>query len=612
MKFVVTFLISLCLLLAYSANAEYNYVSGVSPLNFSVYQIISDNSVLITFDVVANNSISINTMNYADTALNFVSNTSLGNITMIITRTYISPVNTSLSNSNAVSLKYVNISANNTLNSSVLAWNLIKIYYTDAELAAAGIVEDSLSMYMYNSTSDQWIKLTTSLNEVFDTGINKIEKYVWVNSTFLSLYAIGGLKADGQSCLASAECYSNFCCNGICQSFCPSIVPSGPSAGAGMPIVAAPTIYVEFSKTPVLREVIPGQSVVAGIIVKNKGNSSLSGLHVEVSSIPKEWVTVIPQYLDLDPYESSGFSIGISVPSVVAFGDYKVVVTLKNQNVQDTSFFILRVKSFTKQEDKPIVERIVEIDRSEEKTNVELNVYNPLIVWKSAEVVEYVPKEIANSTALIEFNTTPSKIIQSDPIVSWEMIDMAVGETRKIRYSVSNILEEFTSYIYWPFREINLVKSNPVSGLEIIGLKIPMLYSGTSSIATLTIRNLDKSSHNFGFELKIPSDWKSEPKNISAIINGGETRQFGFSIILPEKTIPGYYAVRGEFLWDDSVTVKEYGVEVAQISYQLLGISFFMIFVAILTVYIYFKIKQRKIREQLLTNLRGIREKIEG
>ena len=559
-----------------------------------------------TVYVQANVSETVNTTGITNSTIELLANATIGSITVNTTLFTNSPV----SNISEIPLKHLNLTVSPILNETNLKWAIIKIHYTDEELSALSLEENSLSMYRYNTSSQTWTKLTTSLNFVYGTGVNTSSNYVWANVSSFSLYAIGGLKANSKSCSANTECYSGLCCSGICQSACPTGITSagGVSGGGGMAlnITPMPTVNIEFSKTPVLREVAPGQSIVAGIVVRNKGNSTLSGLHIEISGIPQEWVTVVPKSLNLDPDKSGGFSIGISVPDSVAFGDYKTVVTLKNEIMEDRSFFVLRVKSHTTDQDKPFVIRTVEIDKLEGKTNVELDVYNPSGTWSYADLVEYIPKQSANSTDFVEFKTNPSEIIQKDPIVSWRMFNLTEGDTRKIYYSTSNILEEFTPYIYWPLRELNLARTKPVSNLEIVDLKIPNLIAGRSSIATLTIRNLDNNTHAFGFDLKLPSDWKTEPKNITEVIKGMEKRDFMLSIIVPDKTSPGYYVARGEFLWDDGMIIKEYRVEVVSFNYWNAWILIFASIIIIVAVVIFYycmkkiriKMYFRKLKEQ--------------
>jgi hypothetical protein len=298
------------------------------------------------------------------------------------------------------------------------------------------------------------------------------------------------------------------------------------------------------------------------------------------------------------------------VPDTVTFGDYKGVVTLKNQITEDSSFFILRVKSRAVQDDKPFVVRTVEIDRLEGKTNVELNVYNPASYWRNGELIEYIPKEIANSTDLIEFNTTPSEIIQKDPIVSWKINDLVASDTRKISYSTSNILGDLTPYIYWPLRELSLEKSKPISSLEIVDLSVPRLYPGRSSIATLSIRNLDNSSHIFGFDIRLPSEWKTEPNNITEVIKGMEKKDFMFSIIVPDKTSPGYYVARGEFLWDDGIIVKEYNVGVSSFVYWNITILVFASILIIVVIAIFYTYMKRRKLEMYFNKLKEQHENV--
>ena len=169
MKFVLFLLIIIFFLIfPYVINAEDTIATGNVPLNFSMFETVSADSTVANVNVTANNITSVNATNVTNTQIDFVSNTSLGNITVVVTK-YTTPlIDNNLSSLSVTGLKYINITANNTLNSSVLIWKLIKIYYTDDELSTAGIIENSLTMYWYNTSSDQWIELTTSLDVIFE------------------------------------------------------------------------------------------------------------------------------------------------------------------------------------------------------------------------------------------------------------------------------------------------------------------------------------------------------------------------------------------------------------------------------------------------------------
>ena len=82
--------------------------------------------------------------------------------------------------------KYIDVTLN--LNDgAVLDYAIIKIYYTDEELTAAGLTEDTLRIEYYNDTSSTW--------EIFDAprgGVNIEENYVWANVTHFSTYGVFG------------------------------------------------------------------------------------------------------------------------------------------------------------------------------------------------------------------------------------------------------------------------------------------------------------------------------------------------------------------------------------------------------------------------------------
>lgn len=84
----------------------------------------------------------------------------------------------------AISLgKYVEIQS--TIPNSAISNVEIRIYYTDAELAASHVVESSLKLYWYNSVSGNW-------EVVVPSGVNTIQNYVWGITNHFSTYTLGG------------------------------------------------------------------------------------------------------------------------------------------------------------------------------------------------------------------------------------------------------------------------------------------------------------------------------------------------------------------------------------------------------------------------------------
>jgi len=77
--------------------------------------------------------------------------------------------------------KFVRIEVNRELENN-LVWAVIKMYYTDDEVSAAGIDEGSLKMYYWNQSNGKW-------EQIENSGVNTAENHVWVNVTHFSLYS---------------------------------------------------------------------------------------------------------------------------------------------------------------------------------------------------------------------------------------------------------------------------------------------------------------------------------------------------------------------------------------------------------------------------------------
>jgi len=67
-------------------------------------------------------------------------------------------------------------------------WAIIKVYYTDAQLAIVGIDESTLRIQYYNATSDTWETYNPPRG-----GVNTIENYVWANVTHFSGFGVFGV-----------------------------------------------------------------------------------------------------------------------------------------------------------------------------------------------------------------------------------------------------------------------------------------------------------------------------------------------------------------------------------------------------------------------------------
>jgi hypothetical protein len=567
--------------------AGYNWCSG----SCSAYACGVHHDIAYA-NIVANQQIQVNETG-TNVSLLLLSNTTLNNIAFETWSYEDTPVATTLADDTDMhSLMYFNVTANSTLNATTLKWVMIMMNYTDSELSANNLVESTLSVYMYNVTLGRWIQITNSSAGIFATGVNTGENYGWVNKTNMSLYALGGLYVNGHACSASAECYSSACCSGTCQASCaaPTSPPVSPGGGGGAaagvtPITPPAEAEVKYKKIAVLREVVPGQTVVVGVEVKNEGTAAQKDMVLAVSGVPESWIYTSVSSVSMQSSETKGFNIVVTPPAGAESGDYKVTLKLKNANVEAENFFVVRVRHVPADYDKPIVSRQVDIDMENGKTNVDIVVSNPYREFERIDVVESIPKELANSTEYVDFVTKPNEVVRKDPIVMWSITGMAVGDTRTISYSVQKVLDEFTPYIYWPLRQLNIISPVAPSSLKLTGFTLPYFTAGTSSAISFKVKNMDTAQHNFTLEMELPVGWKMEPEMIKETIGPGEEKEFKMIVTPAADATAGRYMARTAFGWDGTYVVREYVAEVSafEAPWLIIGMA-----VSILAVGVYY------------------------
>jgi len=157
------------------------------------------------------------------------------------------------------------------------------------------------------------------------------------------------------------------------------------------------------------------------------------------------------------------------------------------------------------------VTRQVIIDKEVGKTDVNIIVSNPYRNYTRVDVTEDIPKELANSTDYVTFGTAPTEVLRKDPIIMWSITGMAAGDTRNISYSVAKVLEEYTPYIYWPLRQLDVISPTAPSTLKLTGFTLPYFTPGTSSAISFKVKNMDSVPQKVGAWNPSPSRKRSAP-----------------------------------------------------------------------------------------------------
>jgi len=180
-----------------AANLSTNkiYVCGVVILSNA----LTNSSVTIT-----TNTTTIDATTTVNTTLEIATNGSVTNATVELVAYSENPQTSGAVGVTALN-RYVGIRIDNALK-NVLSSVIIKIYYTDSEVSAAGVQEDTLRLYYYNETSSSWQKYDDP-----NGGVNTTGNYVWANTTHFSNWGIFGFA------LASATTTSMAGGGGICN-----------------------------------------------------------------------------------------------------------------------------------------------------------------------------------------------------------------------------------------------------------------------------------------------------------------------------------------------------------------------------------------------------------
>jgi len=158
--------------------------------NIIVNQNSGANDVFTSVPIsTANNQTVVNASGTANTTLEITTNQSVTNASVYIA-TY--SENPGTPNYALTALgKYIEIETTPDLKNA-LSWTIIKIYYTDAEVVAAGLDENTLRMEYYNKTSGTWTTYNPPFGNAPSGDVNTTGNYVRANTTHFSIWGIFG------------------------------------------------------------------------------------------------------------------------------------------------------------------------------------------------------------------------------------------------------------------------------------------------------------------------------------------------------------------------------------------------------------------------------------
>lgn len=323
------------------------------------------------------------------------------------------------------------------------------------------------------------------------------------------------------------------------EELLPSLPPLEPSVEQ-----ALGDSKVQFIKYPVIEEVRPGETITTDIVISNTGDREITKPTVDVKGVPSDWVELNTPDVALPPAEKKTVNLGFTIPGGAFPGNYLVTTSLKNGESEAKNFFILRVRAYPAQLERPVVTRKVSVDTLKSSSKVTLKVENSGRYIKRLEVVEDIPKEVAGHVDEIDFTVTPSEIIEADPVVKWRLEDIDYYESRTITYEVPHRLDEYDLLVNWPIKQINTLYEikEPKESLEIMKVESATLLPGEKGYVNLTLTNNGEVPVSFELSPLLPDGWLHDPSFYHGLLSPGENSIFTFEVTPSESADYGVYA----------------------------------------------------------------------
>jgi len=354
----------------------------------------------------------------------------------------------------------------------------------------------------------------------------------------------------------------------------PPVIPppaGGGGGGAGIARESAVSIGLGFKKHPMLVEVPSGQEVIIDTVVINLTDKPKT-LRSLISGVPKEWIMIQDTMnMEVKAGESKTVSVILDIPKDIVYGDYFITNRMRVGSGITEPFFLLRVKYYPEDYDKPMVFRKINTNFVEGTTEVKINVINPKTPYKYVEVIEEIPKSLAYDVNSISFGTSPTEVLRADPKVSWMILEFRAEETEEITYTVNTSVDEYEPYVYWPVEQVNIMMPGVPEKLKITEVFIPTLTTGTENEASFLLTNTYPMALDVKLEFGIPYGWKTDPEEITIDIGPHSSTNVSFLIIPWESAKKGTYTMTIKNTFNFGTTTKEIPVIVEDIGAGFAG-----------------------------------------
>jgi hypothetical protein len=302
--------------------------------------------------------------------------------------------------------------------------------------------------------------------------------------------------------------------------------------------------HVRFIFYPVLIEGKPGAASAVSLELENPTGEGAGTLRIGIMGIPRAWVTLSEEELSLEGGQRAGVNLGISVPESALPGEHPVTLRISGAEEVASVSFIFRIRPYPEDFDKPTVLRRVYFDEERGRVAVSLEVENSGGEVESLELLEEIPKEIANSVEQVEFRPQ-AEVIEADPVIAWRLSGVDPYEVYTLEYEVAGIAPGYLKYIYWPLRQLNVIHAG-VSGIELLqfsGALATYAFPGEEAEIKLRVVNPSLEALNLSFRIVTPPAWEVSPQQQNLVLLPGYAQDVVFTVTPAGDAPPGSYTL---------------------------------------------------------------------
>ncbi|MFH0973199.1 MAG: hypothetical protein V1817_00185, partial [Candidatus Micrarchaeota archaeon] len=214
-----------------------------------------------------------------------------------------------------------------------------------------------------------------------------------------------------------------------------------------------------------------------------------------------------------------------------------------------TEYFFLRVKSYPKNYENPIVLRRVSLDTAAKTTNIVLSVRNPSITrtLDVVDVVDEVPSPLAATENDVLFQDVIGSYLSDAPLtLAWRFLQLEPEGKRSVTYQLKTLSDDYSVYGAWTTKQVTTSRKMQLADLvTITDFRLPTLAPGSKGPASFSVFYGGLAPMQIMASLALSPEFTANPRTISNVVLAPRTtQQFDFEVTANADAAAGGYSAR--------------------------------------------------------------------